>query len=113
MTTKLLTFFDIARLGVPAGARFSAYSRTRAEASSSPARGIGYIPRLRAPLECRWQIDPLTGGLVAVWFNPSTNTVTKTVAEAEVIDARRCRRQLRQAVRGRAVRCHVGARRAA
>jgi hypothetical protein len=113
MTTKLLTFFDFARLGVPTAVRVRACLRARADASSSLARGIRYIPCLRAPLQCRWQIDPLTGVLVAVWFDPSANTGTKAVAEAEIIDPRRFFRQLRQAARGRAVCCHVATRRAA
>ncbi len=113
MTTKLLTFFDFAQFGAPTGARAGACCRARTEASSSHTRGVRYIPRLRAPLECRWQINPLTGALVAVWFDLSANTGTRTIAETDVVNARRCIRQSRQVARGRAVRCHVAARRAA
>jgi hypothetical protein len=112
MTTKLLTFFDVARLGAPTGARVGAYSRARAERFLS-APNIRFVPYLRAPLECRWRIDPLTGTLSAIWLDPSAHTGTKSVSKSEIIDVRRCFRQSCHAALGRTVRSHVAARRAA
>jgi hypothetical protein len=113
MITKLLIFFDVARPDAPTGARADTHLRARAERSLPPAANIRCVPRLQAPLECKWQINPLTGALVAIWFDPSANTGTKPIAELEIIGPRRCLNQSRQAARGRAVRCHVAARRAA
>jgi hypothetical protein len=113
MTTKLLTFFDAAHMGLPLRSRAGACFRARAKASSPAARSIRYLSRVRAPLECRWQIDPMIGALVAIWFDPSANTGTKSVGETESLDPRRCFRQLRQAARGPVARRHVAARRAA
>jgi hypothetical protein len=110
MTTKLLTFLDVARLGAPAGARVGAYSRARAERFLS-APNIRFVPHLRAPLECRWRIDPLTGTLSAIWLDPSPHTGTKSVSESEI--TRRFFRQSCHATLGRTVRSHVAARRAA
>jgi hypothetical protein len=111
MFPKPLTFFDVVRPDVPAGA--GAFSRSSAGASLSRAPTNRHIPRLRAPLECRWRIEPLTGALLADWSDPSANAGTRAASEQEIIDPRRCFRQLRQAARGLVLRSHFAARRAA
>jgi hypothetical protein len=98
MTTKLFTFFDVVRPDVPAGT--GAYSSSIAGASLSRAPTNRHIPRLRAPLECRWRIDPVTGALSAFWLDPSAIAGTKAAVESEIIDARRWFMQSHQAARG-------------
>ncbi|MGH6834476.1 MAG: hypothetical protein ACREC9_02790 [Methylocella sp.] len=39
------------------------------------------IPRLLAPIKCRWQIDAMTGALSAVWWDPSADAGTMAAAE--------------------------------
>jgi len=94
MITKLLTFFDVARLDTPRGGHVRACSRARAAGSSSPASAIRCVPRSHRPLECRWHVDPRTGTLAAVWFDPSAKMGTKTSAGSENIPPRRCFRHL-------------------
>jgi hypothetical protein len=73
MTAKLLNFYDFVREA--AAAQPSADNFFRGPAGASFARGADtrHIPRLRAPLECRWHIDPATGELLARWVKPSVH----------------------------------------
>jgi hypothetical protein len=73
MTAKLLKFNGFARVAAAPFARANEYSRGAAGASFSRAADTRHIPRLRAPLECRWQIDPATGALQARWVDPATD----------------------------------------
>jgi hypothetical protein len=113
MTTKLLTFYDFVRVSAAPRARAKASLRlTRSRWASSAAAGslfsrtpdTRHLPRLRAPLECRWQIDPMTGALTARWVDPSKSASAR--AEPEPIGSRRCVRRSRQAARGLSVRSH-------
>ncbi len=81
MITKLLAMSGVARAGPPA--RAGAITRARAGALYFPAANIRYVPRLHAPLECRWRIDPMTGALSACWLDPSANTRAVAAAEQE------------------------------
>ena len=94
MFTKLLAMSGVAGAGPPA--RASAFTHARADASYLPAANIRYVPRLHAPLECRWRIDPMTGALFAVWLDPSAGAGTREAAGPETIDARRWFSQSRQ-----------------
>jgi hypothetical protein len=87
MFTKLLAISGVARAGPPA--RAGAVTRARAGATYFPAAINRYVPRLHAPLECRWRIDPMTGALSAFWLDPSANTRAVAPVEQEPIDARR------------------------
>ncbi len=98
MFTKLLAISGVARVGPPG--RPAAFTRTPARTSYFPAANIRYVPRLHAPLECRWRIDPMTGALSAVWRDPSADARAVAPVEQEPIDARRWFAQSRQAGRG-------------
>jgi hypothetical protein len=98
MITKLLAISGVARAGPPA--RRGAFPRDRAGASYFPAANIRYVPRLHAPLECRWRINPMTGALSAFWLDPSAKTRAMAPVEQEPIDARRWFSRSRQAARG-------------
>jgi hypothetical protein len=97
MFTKLLAIPGVVRTGPPV--RVGRHTRARAGASYFPAANIRYVPRLHAPLECRWRIDPMTGALSAFWLDPSANTRAAPV-EQEPIDARRWFSRSHQASRG-------------
>ena len=92
MTTKLLNFYDFARAAAAPFARANEYSRGAAEASFARAADTRHIPRLRAPLECRWQIEPMTGALLARWVDPSSDHRADASVE-DISDVRLCRRQ--------------------
>jgi hypothetical protein len=100
MFTKLLAMSGVARAGAPVRAR--RHARARAGASYLPAlaANIRHVPRLHAPLECRWRIDPMTGALSAFWLDPSANTRAVAPVEQEPVDARRRFAQSPQAARG-------------
>ena len=98
MFTKLLAISGVARVGPPG--RPGAFTRTPARTSYFPAANIRYVPRLHAPLECRWRIDPMTGALSAVWRDPSADARAVTPVEQEPIDARRWLSRFRHAPRG-------------
>ena len=98
MFTKLLAFPGLMRAGGPA--RAGGFARARAERSYFPTANIRYVPRLHAPLECRWRIDPMTGALSAVWRDPSADARAVTPVEQEPVDARRWFAQSRQAAGG-------------
>jgi hypothetical protein len=100
MFTKLLAMSGVARAGAPD--RVGRPTRTRAGASHfpSPAANIRHVPRLHAPLECRWRIDPMTGALSAFWLDPSASTRAAAPVEQEPVDARRWLAQSAQAARG-------------
>jgi hypothetical protein len=98
MFTKLLAISGVAR-AVPPG-RPAAVTRTPARTSYIRAANIRYVPRLHAPLECRWRIDPMTGALSAFWLDQSTNTRAVAPVEQEPIDARRWFAQFPQAASG-------------
>ena len=98
MFTKLLAISGVARAGPPAHGR--AFTRARAGAYDFPAANTRYVPRLHAPLECRWRIDPMTGALAAVWRDPSADARAVTPVEQEPVDARRWFAQSRQAAGG-------------
>ncbi len=83
MFTKLLAMSGLA------SARAGAFTRARAGPSYFPAANFRSVPRLHAPIECRWRIDPMTGALCAVWRDTSADVSTRTAAEQEPIDARR------------------------
>ena len=71
MITKFLAMSGVARAIVQV--RRGAFTRALARATYFPAANIRYVPRLHAPLECRWRIDPMTGALSAFWQDPSAN----------------------------------------
>jgi hypothetical protein len=98
MFTKLLAMSGVAHSGAPA--RAGAFSRARAGSSYFLAANIRNVPRLHAPLECRWRIDPMTGALFAVWLDPSAIAGTRAAVESEFIDARRWFAQSPRAARG-------------
>jgi len=98
MFIKLLAMSGVARAGPPV--RGGRYARARAGASYFPAANIRSVPRLHAPLECRWRIDPMTGALSAFWLDPSANTCAVAPVEQEPIDARRWCAQSRQVAGG-------------
>jgi hypothetical protein len=98
MITKLLAMSGVVRAGPHA--RSPAFTRAQAGASYFPAANIRYVPRLHAPLECRWRIDPMTGTLSAFWLDPSANTRAVVPVEQEPIDARRWLSRSRQAPHG-------------
>ena len=98
MFTKLLAISGVARVGPPG--RPGAFPRTPARTSYFPAANIRYVPRLHAPLECRWRIDPMTGALSAFWLDPSANSREVASIEHEPVDARRWFAQSAQAARG-------------
>jgi hypothetical protein len=89
MFTKFLAMSGAARAGPHV--RAGRHTHARAGASYFPAANFRSVPRLHAPLECRWRIDPVTGALSAVWMDPSANTRAVAAAEQESIDARRSR----------------------
>src|ERR1700724_4777837 len=98
MITKLLAISGVARVGPPGLP--GAFTRTPARTSYFPAANIRYVPRLHAPLECRWRIDPMTGALSAVWLDPSANTRAVAPVEREPIETRRWFAQSPKAARG-------------
>jgi len=73
MIPKLLAFSDVMRKRGRDG-------RPRRRLCSNQWRTL-YVSRrshpmrspLRKPLECRWRIDPKTGALSAVWFDPTNS----------------------------------------
>jgi hypothetical protein len=65
MTTKILAFYDF--IGMVAASRV----RAAAEATYSRPPDTRHIPHLRTPLECRWQIDQMTGVITACWIDSS------------------------------------------
>ena len=95
MFIKLLTISGVTRAGPPG--RPAAVTRTPARTSYIRAANIRCVPRLHAPLECRWRIDPMTGALSAFWLDQSTNTRAVAPVEQEPIDARRWFSRSRQA----------------
>jgi len=102
MFTKLLAMPGVARAGASDRGGRHTHARARAGASyfPSPVANIRHVPRLHAPLECRWRIDPMTGALSAFWLVPSANTRAVAPVEQEPVDARRWFPQLHQAARG-------------
>jgi hypothetical protein len=98
MFTKFLAMSGAARAGAPV--RAGRDTRARAGASYFPAANIRHVPRLHAPLECRWRIDPMTGALSAFWLDPSAKTRAVAPVEQEPVDARRWFSRSRQAPRG-------------
>src|ERR1700730_13257458 len=100
MFAKLLAMSGVARAGAPDGV--GRHTRARAAASHfpCPAANIRYVPRLHAPLECRWRIDPITGALSAFWLDPSANTRAVAPVEQEPVDARRWFAQSPEAAHG-------------
>jgi hypothetical protein len=67
MTTKILAFYDFTGMVAASRDRATGNSRGAAEATFSHP----HIPHLRTPLECRWQIDPMTDVITACWIDPS------------------------------------------
>jgi hypothetical protein len=98
MFTKLLAMPDVARVGAPL--RSGPHTRAHEGASYFPTANTRYVPRLHAPLECRWRIDPMTGALSAFWLDPSADTRAVALVEQEPADARRWFAQSRGAARG-------------
>jgi hypothetical protein len=96
MFTKFLFMSGAAHAPVRAGR----HPRARVGASYFPAANNRYVPRLYAPLECRWRIDPMSGALSAFWLDPSANTRAVAPAEQEPVDARRWFSRSRHAPRG-------------
>jgi hypothetical protein len=90
--TKLLNFHHFEHVSVASWNRARKYSRAAAYSSRMPAPDTRHIPHLRAPLECRWQIEPITGALLARWVDPRAGRGAGASAE-EVIYDLRCRRQ--------------------
>jgi hypothetical protein len=80
--------------------RVGRHTRARVGASYFPAANIRCVPRLHAPLECRWRIDPMTGALSAFWLDPSPNNRAVAPVEQEPVDARRWFSRSRHAPRG-------------
>lgn len=110
MFTRLLTFFEPMR--PLSSARARGYSHGRIEGSFPAAAQLRCVPRLEASLQCRWQIDPRTGALRTLWFDPSAKSGTKSGTETENTVPRRWFHLSRPAARGQAAPCHA-ARRAA
>ena len=98
MFTKLLAISGFMSAGAPV--RAGRHSRASAGVSYFPAVNIRSVPRLHAPLECRWRIDPMSGALSAFWLDPSANTRAVAPAEQEPVDARRWFSRSRHAPRG-------------
>jgi hypothetical protein len=98
MFTKFLIMSGAARAGPPV--RAGRHTGASAAAPYFPAANIRYVPRLHAPLECRWRIDPMSGALSAFWLDPSANTRAVAPAEQEPVDARRWFSRSRHAPRG-------------
>jgi hypothetical protein len=71
MTSKLLAFYVFTGMIEASYARARARSRGAAKEKSSCTPDVRCIPCLRAPLECRWHIDPMTGAITACWVDPS------------------------------------------
>jgi hypothetical protein len=100
MFAKLVPMAGVPRAGAPV--RTACRTRPRGGASHFPslAANIRHVPRLHAPLECRWRIDPMTGALSAFWLDPSANTRAVVPVEQEPVDTRRWFAQSPQAARG-------------
>jgi hypothetical protein len=96
MFTKFLFMSGAAHAPV----RVGRHTGNRVGASYFPAANIRYVPRLHAPLECRWRIDPMTGALSAFWLDPSANNRAVAPVEQEPFDARRWFAQSSWAGRG-------------
>ena len=96
MFTKFLFVSGAAHAPVRAGR----HTRARVGASYFPAANNRYVPRLRAPLECRWRIDPMTGALSDFWLDPSAKTRAVAPVEREPIETRRWFAQSPKAARG-------------
>jgi hypothetical protein len=100
MFTKLVAMSGVASAGAPVRSGCHGYARAGASYFPSRAPTNRHIPRLRAPLECRWRIDPVTGALSAFWIDPSANTRAVAPLEHEPAEARRWFAQSPQAARG-------------
>jgi hypothetical protein len=100
MFTKLVAMSGVARAGAPVRSGRHGHARAGASYFPSLAANIRQVPRLHAPLECRWRIDPMTGALSAFWLDPSTDTRAVAPVEQEPVDARRWFAQSAQAARG-------------
>ncbi len=98
MFPKLLATSAIKRARAPV--RAGRHTSARAGTAYFTAANIGHLPRLHAPLECRWRIDPMTGALTAFWLDPSANTRAAAPVEPESIGARRWFAQSPRAARG-------------
>lgn len=92
MIAKLLFFYDFARAGAASRTRANVYLHQAAGLSVTrlPAAACN-IPQLRPRLECRWQIEPVTGALLAHWVCPAADRGAGASA-GEVIEDRRCLR---------------------
>ncbi len=73
MTSKLLAFYAFAGMIEASYVRGRGRSRNETKEKLSNTPDAGSIPCLRAPLECRWQIDPMSGALTACWVDPPAN----------------------------------------
>ena len=71
MTTKILAFYDFIGMVAASRVRARGYSRGAAEATYSRPPDTRHISHLRTPLECRWQIDQMTGVITACWIDSS------------------------------------------
>jgi hypothetical protein len=92
MTAKLLIFYDFARVSAASRTRANEYLRHAAgQPTSRLPADPWHISHLRLRLECRWQIDPVTGALRAHWVRIAADHGSGATAE-DVIDDRRCLR---------------------
>jgi hypothetical protein len=71
MTSKFFAFYVFAAMIEASYVRARGRPRGAAKEQSSGTLDVGCIPCLPAPLECRWQIDPLIGAITSCWVDPS------------------------------------------
>jgi hypothetical protein len=113
MTATLVRFYGFARAGGSPRLRVSTYARPAPGASLSRAPDARQLPRLRAPLACRWQADPVTRVLTARWDGPPADAGTAAADGLQGEGPKQSFHRLRQAARGEAARSRAAARLAA
>ena len=93
MTAKLLIFYDFARVSAASRTRANEYLRHAAgQPTSRLPADPWHISHLRLRLECRWQIDPVTGALRARWVRASADRGVRASVD-DNIETRPCWRQ--------------------
>lgn len=113
MIKKLPVFSGVARPGAAPRARAKAYYRGVAGASVFSALTPRPLPATRVTLACRWQIDPMTGSLVAIWVKAAPDADSGARADAKADEAQRRPLPSHLAARGYALRSRIAAKQAA
>jgi hypothetical protein len=113
MFKKLPVFSGVARPGAAPRARTEAYYRGVPGAPVSCALNTRPLPEPRAPLACRWQIDPMTGSLVAIWVKVAPDADSGARADAKADEAQRQPLPSHLAGRGPALSSRIAAKKAA